>query len=87
MKKDLKKMPPLTSDKAAEEFIDKADLTEYDLSEFQPMYFEIEPKSASINIRLPKSLLKAIKNKAQSKGIPYTRYIRMLLETDINIKN
>lgn len=87
MKTRLKKLPPLNSDDEAETFVDETDLTEYDLSEFQPMHFEIEPKSASINIRLPESLLQAIKNKARLKGIPYTRYIRMLLETDISIKN
>jgi predicted DNA binding CopG/RHH family protein len=47
------------------------------------MRFEIEPKSAALNMRLPTSLLEALKAKAKTKGIPYTRYVRMLLETDV----
>ncbi|CAM3382365.1 CopG antitoxin of type II toxin-antitoxin system [Paracoccus aminovorans] len=45
------------------------------------MRFEVEPKAASLNMRLPASLLDAVKAKAS--GIPYTRYVRMLLETDV----
>jgi predicted DNA binding CopG/RHH family protein len=78
-----KKMPSLRSDEAAEAFVASADLTKYDLSGFKPMHFEIEPKSASLNMRLPASLLTALKAKAKAKGVPYTRYVRLLLETDI----
>jgi predicted DNA binding CopG/RHH family protein len=76
-------MPSLVSDEAAEAFGAEADLTEYDLSGFKPMRFEIEPKSAALNMRLPASLLAALKAKAMAKGVPYTRYVRMLLETDV----
>lgn len=44
-------MPSLHSDEAT------ADLTRYDLSGFKPMRFEIEPKAAALNMRLPASLL------------------------------
>ena len=76
----LKKMPPLRSDVAAERFVANADLTQYDLSGFKPMRFEIEPKSAALNMRLPQGLLDAVKSEARARGIPYTRYVRMLLE-------
>jgi predicted DNA binding CopG/RHH family protein len=76
----LKKMPSLRSDAAAERFVATADLTQYDLSGFKPMRFEIEPKSAALNMRLPQQLLNAVKSEARSRGIPYTRYVRMLLE-------
>jgi predicted DNA binding CopG/RHH family protein len=76
-------MPSLRSDEAAEAFVAEADLTQYDLSGFRPMRFEIEPKSAALNMRLPASLLAALKAKAKAKGVPYTRYVRMLLETDV----
>ena len=76
----LKKMPPIRSDAAAERFVANADLTQYDLSGFKPMRFEIEPKSAALNMRLPRSLLDAVKSQARARGIPYTRYVRMLLE-------
>lgn len=80
----LKKMPSLRSDAAAERFVATADLTEYDLSGFKPMRFEIEPKSAALNMRLPLSLLDAVKAEARPRGIPYTRYVRMLLEKAVD---
>ena len=83
MKAHPKPLPPLRSDAEAEAFVDTADLTEYDLSGFKPMRFEVEPKAASLNMRLPASLLDAVKAKAKASGIPYTRYVRMLLETDV----
>lgn len=44
-------MPPLRSDAEAEDFVETADLSEYDLSGFKPMRFEIEAKVASLHIR------------------------------------
>ncbi|MGH8118437.1 MAG: CopG family antitoxin [Rhodanobacteraceae bacterium] len=76
-------MPSLRSDAAAERFVTSADLTKYDLSGFAPMRFEIEPKTAALNMRLPGPLLDAVKAKAKAKGVPYTRYVRMLLESDV----
>jgi len=75
--------PSLHSDAAAEKFTAEADLTHYDLSAFKPMRFEISRKEASLNMRIPAALLEAVKAKAASKGIPYARYVRSLLEADI----
>jgi predicted DNA binding CopG/RHH family protein len=36
-----------------------------------------------MNMRLPQTLLDALKAKAKAKGMPYTRYVRLLLENDI----
>ena len=76
-------MPSLRSDEDAETFVATVDLTQHDLSGFKPMRFEIEPKAAALNMRLPASLLDAVKAKAKAQGIPYTRYVRMLLESDV----
>ncbi len=78
--KTNKAMPSLPNDNAAENFVDSANLAQYDLSEFKPMRFELEPKAAALNMRLPKKLLEALKVKAKAEGIPYTRYVRMILE-------
>jgi len=83
MKTKVKPMPPLASDSDAERFVDTEDLFHYDLSGFKPMRFEFEPKIAVMNMRLPKNLLDALKIKAKSRGIPYTRYVRLLLENDV----
>ena len=76
----LKQMPSLNNDKDAEHFVESADLSKFDLSGFTPIKFEFEPKTAVLNMRLPKNLLAAVKIKAKAEGMPYTRYIRLALE-------
>lgn len=66
MKAKSKPMPSLRSDVDAEHFVDSAGLSQYDLSGFQPMSFESEPKSAALAMRLPAPLLEALKRKAQA---------------------
>ena len=78
-----KQLPTLRSDEEAEAFLDSADLSEYDLSEMKPIKFEYLRKSAKLNMRLPESLLAAIKAKADAQGIRYQRYIRQVLEADV----
>ena len=81
MKKHAAKlMPSFKNDQDAELFVESADLADFDLSGFTPMRFEFEPKTAVLNMRLPKNLLAAVKIKAKAEGIPYTRYIRLALE-------
>ena len=75
-----KKLPRLKSDKAAEEFVAKADLAEYDLSQGRRMRFEFQPKAERINMRIPARLLKAVRTAAARRGIPYQRFIRDVLE-------
>ena len=80
MKKKLKKLPKLRSDKAAEEFVANSDLTEYDLSGGEIVRFEFQPKSERVNMRLPRPLLEAVKATAAKAGVPYQRFIRQALE-------
>ncbi len=75
-----KKLPRLKSDKAAEEFVAKADLAEYDLSRGRRVRFEFQPKAERINMRIPARLLKAVRTAAARRGIPYQRFIREVLE-------
>lgn len=42
-----KPMPSFASDADAEQFVDTADLTSYNLAGFTPMRFELEPKAAA----------------------------------------
>lgn len=78
-----KKIPVFESDEAAERFVETADLSEYDLSHFKPVRFEFEAKAAQVNVRMPKLLLDAVKERAKLRGIPYTRFIREVLEREI----
>jgi predicted DNA binding CopG/RHH family protein len=79
-----KKIPALKSDKAAERFVETADLSEYDLSDFRPTRFEFEKKTAQLNMRVPKPLLEAVKKRARARGIPYTRFVREAVEVALS---
>jgi predicted DNA binding CopG/RHH family protein len=83
MKNKTKQLPTLPSDEAAEDFVSTADLSSYDLTGFKHAKFEFQPKAAALNLRLPQNLLNALKAKAKAQGIPYTRYVRLVLEKDI----
>lgn len=78
-----RKWPVLTSDAAAERFVETADLTEYDFAQIVPVRYEFEKKEAALNMRIPASLLGAVKAKARAEGLPYARYIRRLIERDL----
>ena len=45
--------------------------------------FEYAAKAAQINMRVPQPLLDAVKDRARARRIPYTRYIRELMERDV----
>jgi predicted DNA binding CopG/RHH family protein/uncharacterized DUF497 family protein len=75
-----KKIPIFKSDEEAERFVETADLSEYDVSQFKPVRFEFEKKDARVNMRLPEPLLAAVKARAKARGIPYQRFIREALE-------
>jgi predicted DNA binding CopG/RHH family protein len=79
-----KKIPTFNTDKEAQDFVDTADLTEYDLSGGTRVQFEFEPKSANLNMRVPKPLLDAVKERAKGRGILYTRFIRQLMERKVS---
>jgi predicted DNA binding CopG/RHH family protein len=79
-----KKIPIFESEENAERFVRTADLSEYDLSHFKPVRFEFEAKAAQVNMRVPKSLLDAVKERAKQRGIPYTRFIRELIAREIS---
>ena len=79
------RVPRMTTDEEAEAFL-MQDLSELDFSQFKPMHFEFEKKEAQVNMRVPQSLLDSVKDRAKARGIPYTRYIRMLMEQDVAAK-
>ncbi len=77
-----RKVPDFKTDAEAENFLDQ-DLSDLDFTQFKPVRFEFEMKSAQLNMRVPQPLLDAVKHRAKARGIPYTRYIRHLMEQDI----
>jgi len=74
-----RRVPRLRSDEEAEAFLEQ-DLSDLDFSQFKPVRFEFEKKAARVNMRLPQSLLSAVKERARARGMPYQRFIREALE-------
>jgi predicted DNA binding CopG/RHH family protein len=76
-----KKLPKFKSDREAERFLDRKDLSDYIVAEnMVPTRFEFERKTKSLTMRIPASLLDAVKARAARQGIPYQRLIRQALE-------
>lgn len=80
-----RRVPRLRTDGEAEAFLEQ-DLSDLDFSQFKPVRFEFEPKTAQLNMRLSQSLLDAVKANAKARGIPYTRFVREALETALQRK-
>jgi predicted DNA binding CopG/RHH family protein len=80
-----KKVPKMKTDKEAEDFLDR-DLSDLDFPQFKLVQFEFEKKGAQLNMRVPKPLLDAVKARAKARGIPYTRFIRQLMEQAITTR-
>ena len=75
-----KRVPRLRTDEEAEVLLDQ-DLSDYIEPEHMvPLRYEVRPKGRSVNLRLSEELLAAVKARADEKGIPYQRFIRMILE-------
>jgi predicted DNA binding CopG/RHH family protein len=74
-----RKVPRMTTDEEADAFLEQ-DLSDLDFSQFMPVRFEFQAKAARLNMRLPAALLEAVKSRAKARGVPYTRYIREVLE-------
>jgi predicted DNA binding CopG/RHH family protein len=79
-----RRIPKLETDAEAEAFLEQ-DLSDLDFSKFTTVHFEFEPKTERVSMRLPKSLLTAVKAKALAQGIPYQRFIRRALEQAIEL--
>jgi predicted DNA binding CopG/RHH family protein len=69
----------MTTDEEAEAFLDQ-DLSGLHYSQFKPLTWEAEPKTARVNMRLPEPLMRAVKARAAERGIPYQRLIREAIE-------
>jgi predicted DNA binding CopG/RHH family protein len=75
-----KKFPDFKTDAEAENFVETADLAQYDFSDMVPMRFELRKKDKSVSLRLPEPLLEAVRQRAAGLGLPYQRFIRMAVE-------
>src|SRR5437870_1204050 len=78
-----RKVSRMTTDQQVEAFLEQ-DLSDLDFSQFKPVKFEFENKAARLNMRLPATLLAAVKTRAKARGVLYTRFIREVLEAALS---
>lgn len=78
-----KTIPSFKTDKEAEQFVDTADLSEYNLSG-RFVKFELKRKDKSVTLRMPEALLTQIRDKAEREGMPYQRFMRLAIEQAIH---
>lgn len=74
-----RKVPKMKTDEELETFLDR-DLSDLDFSQFKPLRFEYENKTARVNMRMPQSQIEAVKTEARKRGIPYQRFMRELVQ-------
>ena len=79
-----KKFPDLKTETQADDWLQSADLTDYDLSEMKKVRFELAPKDTSISLRLPAGLLATLKARAAEANMPTQRFIRVLIEAQLS---
>jgi predicted DNA binding CopG/RHH family protein len=79
----LRTVPVFRTDDEAEAFLEQ-DLSDLDFSQFKPVHFEIRPKEKTVNLRISKGLLDAVRESAKREGVPYQRYIRHALERAVS---
>jgi predicted DNA binding CopG/RHH family protein len=73
----------LKTDDEADRWLQRADLTDYDLTEMRKVRFELARKDASISLRLPAALLATLRAEAAKANMPTQRLIRMLIEAQL----
>ncbi len=81
MKKPIAKFK---SDSETEDFVAKAELSDYDLSGGQVVRFEMRRKDKAVSLRLPEKLLEAVSGEVRREGVPYQRFIRMAIESALH---
>lgn len=82
-KATLKQLPSFATDEEAEEFVDTADLSEYDLSGFVPLDVFLSQPDGETYVLVPKELAEAVRAKAAELGIPFSRLVREALEQSL----
>lgn len=81
MKKNKKTLPEFRTEEEERKFWETHDFTDY-LESFQPVNLdlsELRPSTKSVTIRLPESLLSALKKLAHERDIPYQSLMKIFL--------
>jgi predicted DNA binding CopG/RHH family protein len=77
--KKAKPWPTLPTDQAAADFVENADLSEFDWSQAVPITMEHRKKDGQLNVRMPDEELSKVREAAKNEGIPLSRFVRLMI--------
>ncbi len=90
MDSNLKPLPQFSSEDEEREFWTTHDSTEYidwSKAERNPTFVRLKPSTRTVSIRLPESLIAALKILANKKDIPYQSLMKMYLSEKVKEEN
>ena len=84
----LKKIPRWTTDKAAEDWLQRANLADYDLSKAVPMaefleHAELVRKDKVVSLKLPARLHADAAARAKALNMPTQKFLRMAIANEL----
>ena len=90
MDSNLKPLPQFSSEDEEREFWTTHDSSEYidwSNAERNPTFVRLKPSTRTVSIRLPESLIAALKILANKKDIPYQSLMKMYLSEKVKEEN
>ena len=85
--KNIKKLPKFKNEDEEREFWTTHDLTDYfDMSQaiINPVLQNLKPSTRTVSIRLPESLIAALKTLANKRDVPYQSLVKIILSEKVN---
>ena len=85
--KNIKKLPKFKNEDEEREFWSNHDLTDYfDMSQaiINPVLQNLKPSTRTVSIRLPESLIAALKTLANKRDVPYQSLVKIILSEKVN---
>jgi len=84
--KNIKKLPKFKNEDEEREFWTTHDLTDYfDMSQaiINPVLQNLKPSTRTVSIRLPESLIAALKTLANKRDVPYQSLVKIILSEKV----
>jgi len=85
--KNIKKLPKFKNEDEEREFWTTHDLTDYfDMSQaiINPILQNLKSSTRTVSIRLPESLIAALKTLANKRDVPYQSLVKIILSEKVN---
>lgn len=82
----IKKLPKFKNEDEEREFFARHDLTDYfDMSQaiINPVLQNLKPSTRTVSIRLPESLIAALKTLANKRDVPYQSLVKIILSEKV----